>query len=125
MRGGLDSFRKLGFQPKEIRLIGGGAKSSLWRQITADILNVPIRIPQLEEAAALGAAVQALWCIESVKDSNCTAKTAKETMQKICASHISLDTTKKANPILSNVEQYDIAYTQYTSLVQALSPLYK
>ena len=58
MRGGLDAFRKLGFQPKEIRLIGGGSKSPLWRQIAADIMNLPIRVPALDEAAALGGAVQ-------------------------------------------------------------------
>ncbi|MFI3257269.1 MAG: xylulokinase, partial [Spirochaetales bacterium] len=45
IRAGLEAFRALGFSPKEIRLIGGGAKSALWRRIASDILNVPIKIP--------------------------------------------------------------------------------
>jgi len=43
---------------KEIRVIGGGAKSRIWRQIMADIYNKQILMPQiLEEANSLGAAV--------------------------------------------------------------------
>jgi xylulokinase len=116
MRGGLDSFRKLGFKPKEIRLIGGGAKSPIWRQIAADILNLPIRIPTLDEAAALGAAVQALWCLKS--------KTKEISIQSLCEEHISIDISKNTEPITANVAKYNDAYKQYSKLVTILSPLY-
>ncbi|OJF76696.1 MAG: xylulokinase [Treponema sp. CETP13] len=125
MRGGLDSFRKLGFQPKEIRLIGGGAKSPLWRQIAADVLNLPIRIPQKAEAAALGAAVQALWCLNCKENPTITTKEASESIQTLCKTHISLDETKNTDPVLQNVKKYNEAYTQYNNLVQQLTPLYK
>lgn len=43
---------------KEITLIGGGAKSRLWRQILADVWEKPILVPQyLEEATSMGAAI--------------------------------------------------------------------
>lgn len=43
---------------KEIRVIGGGARGRIWRQIMADIYNKKILMPQiLEEATSLGAAV--------------------------------------------------------------------
>jgi xylulokinase len=43
---------------RDITLIGGGAKSNLWRQILADVWEKPILIPQyLEEATSMGAAV--------------------------------------------------------------------
>ncbi len=53
-----DSFSELGYSPGEIRLIGGGAKSSLWRQIMADILDVPVvKLNFIEEATSVGAAM--------------------------------------------------------------------
>ena len=67
MRIGLEVFQDLGFQAREIRLIGGGAKSALWREIAANIMNLPIKLPENEEAAALGAAIQALWCLSHVE----------------------------------------------------------
>lgn len=117
MRGGLDAFRKLGFQPKEIRLIGGGSKSALWRQIAADVMNLPIRVPALDEAAALGGAVQALWCLQSMK--------GKSDIAALCAEHIKLDESKSANPIAENVAKYNEAYKAYSTVVDQLSPLYK
>lgn len=117
MRGGLEAFRKLGFKPKEIRLIGGGSKSPLWRQIAADVMNLPIRVPALDEAAALGGAVQALWCLKN--------KTGKCSIADLCAEHITLDTSKSADPIPENVAAYDKAYAEYEKVVGTLSPLYK
>jgi xylulokinase len=41
-----------------VRLIGGGARSPLWRQILADVLGMPILLPELvTEATSLGAAI--------------------------------------------------------------------
>ena len=117
MRGGLDAFRKLGFKPKQIRLIGGGSKSPIWRQIVADIMNLPIHVPALDEAAALGGAVQALWCLKNMS--------GKCSIAKLCAEHIKLDETKTAKPIAKNVKAYDKAYAEYTKVVDTLAPLYK
>jgi xylulokinase len=55
-------MKSLGLEPREIRATGGGAKSGTWLQITADILGTPVITLEEDEAAALGAAVQAIWC---------------------------------------------------------------
>lgn len=117
MRGGLEAFIKLGFKPKEIRLIGGGAKSSTWRQIAADILNVPVKIPVLDEAAALGAAIQALWCLKSNNES-CS-------ISKLCEEHIIIEENSNVLPIKKNVEEYNKAYNTYLENLEAVMPLYK
>ena len=117
MRGGLEAFRKLGFQPKEIRLIGGGSKSPIWRQIAADIMNLPIRVPLLDEAAALGGAVQALWCLKN--------QSGKCDIAQLCAEHIKLDESKSTNPIAENVAAYNKAYAEYDKIVKTLTPLYE
>ena len=114
LKGGLDAFKKLGFEPKEIRLIGGGAKSPLWRQIAADIMNVPVSVPVSEEAAALGAAVQALWCLEGG---------TPDRIKSLCAEHIRLNKEKSAQPG-SAVCEYERAYRDYNELLGQLTPLY-
>lgn len=45
--------------PSEIRLSGGGAKSALWRQIIADVVEAPVAITTSTEGPSLGAAILA------------------------------------------------------------------
>lgn len=59
---GLERMQELGIAPSEIRLIGGGSKSPIWRQIVADIFGVPVVCPKSRQGPAFGAALQALWC---------------------------------------------------------------
>jgi xylulokinase len=47
--------------PDELVLLGGGARSATWRQIVADITELPVVRPETEEGPALGAAIQAAW----------------------------------------------------------------
>ena len=54
----LDAFLEQGAAIEAMRLIGGGARSPLWRQILADIYELPILRPALlAEATSLGAAI--------------------------------------------------------------------
>ena len=41
-------------------ICGGGAKSKAWREITANILNLPVSVPQTEQGPAYGAAILAM-----------------------------------------------------------------
>jgi xylulokinase len=61
---GFARLRELGVGVSEVRLTGGGAKSAVWRQILADVFNVPVVCLKIEEGAALGAALQAMWAAE-------------------------------------------------------------
>lgn len=58
---GVDRMRSLGIAIDSVRLIGGGARNSLWRRILADVLAVPVQGLAEPESAALGAALQAAW----------------------------------------------------------------
>jgi xylulokinase len=54
----LEAFEQQGASVAAIRVIGGGARGRIWRQIMADIYGVPILRPALlEEATSLGAAI--------------------------------------------------------------------
>jgi xylulokinase len=58
---GAERMRHLGIRVGSVRIVGGGARSRLWRQIVADALGVPVVRLAEEESAAFGAALQALW----------------------------------------------------------------
>jgi xylulokinase len=49
--------QQAGVSFSEIRSVGGGARSALWNQIKADVLGLPILLPQTSVGAAFGAAV--------------------------------------------------------------------
>lgn len=54
----LDAFIEQGAEIDKIRLIGGGAKSIIWRNILSDMFNKTIIIPNLlDEATSMGAAL--------------------------------------------------------------------
>jgi xylulokinase len=48
-----------GLKVKELRVTGGGAQSTLWNRIKADVLQTPIRRVSRDEGAPLGAAMLA------------------------------------------------------------------
>ncbi len=53
----LEDLAQAGFRVTELYACGGGAKSSLWLQITADVCQIPIITTEIQEATALGAAI--------------------------------------------------------------------
>ena len=56
----LDVASELGAQVKRVRSMGGGARSDLWLQMKADLLGLPIEVPDCEETACLGDAIFAM-----------------------------------------------------------------
>jgi xylulokinase len=50
----------MGLALQEIRAVGGGARSPLWRQIKADVTGLPVSITNTTETTALGAGILAL-----------------------------------------------------------------
>lgn len=52
-------FQEMNLPVESIRLGGGGARSSLWRQIQADVYGHEVEIVEAEEGAAYGAAILA------------------------------------------------------------------
>jgi len=112
---GLEAFEELGLKPSGVHLIGGGSNSSQWRQIFADVFEVPVECPDASEAAALGGALQALWALEGGKTS----------MADICKEHIALDPSKKTLPNKDQAEAYRKAYSEYTKYIKLVTPLYQ
>jgi xylulokinase len=49
----------LGAHRADVTVVGGGSRSLAWNRIKADVLGIPIRVPRIREATALGAALLA------------------------------------------------------------------
>ena len=59
LRSNLDLLRAAGVPIAELHAVGGGARSPLWLALKANICQTPLRVPQVTEAACLGAALLA------------------------------------------------------------------
>ncbi len=59
LRDSLELLRALGVRPEVGRVSGGGARSVMWREIVASILDLPLETTAVEEGAAYGAALLA------------------------------------------------------------------
>lgn len=111
LRDTLEILREYDIEVNEIRASGGGAKSSLWRHIQADIFNASILSTSIEEAPACGVALMAsVGCgaFASLKDA--------------CRSIIKI--TGEVSPDPTNVEIYEEYYETYRSLYPILKDTY-
>jgi len=107
MRDSLEIIRELGIEVKEIRLSGGGARSSLWRQMQADIYGFPVCTINATEGPAFGAALLAgvgTGVFSSVEE----------------ACRATIRVTSRTEPTEANVNLYNRYYPQYRQLYQSL-----
>jgi xylulokinase len=59
LRMNTDLLQAAGIPIEALHAVGGGARSSLWLQLKADICHIPLRVPTVTEAACRGAALLA------------------------------------------------------------------
>jgi xylulokinase len=59
LRDSLDLIAELGERPRVGRVSGGGARSHLWLEIVASVLDLPLELCTVDEGAAYGAALLA------------------------------------------------------------------
>jgi xylulokinase len=94
-------------QIKEVRVTGGGARSPLWRQILADVLDVELTTVASEEGAAYGAALLAAVGTGTFPD-----------VQTACEKTIQITGRTKPSP---DGKIYNELYPIYRDLYPALS----
>jgi xylulokinase len=115
MNYGLRRLGKLGVKPREIRVTGGGARSSVWRQIMADIFGVPVVAMEEDESAALGGAIQAAWCVAKKEG-------RKTTLAELAKTTVAIDETTRAQPKPANTAIYRDLQRQQDKLRASLWP---
>jgi xylulokinase len=111
VRRNIEVIEGIGVPVTEIRSLGGGARSPLWKQIEADVTGRPVLTTNNEEAATLGAAIlagKAVGIYSSVAE-------AVGQMVQIKA---------RFEPAAENKSSYDEAFRTYVDLYTALCPLF-
>jgi xylulokinase len=94
----------------QVRATGGGAKSSVWRQIIADILNVELVTTNAQEGPAFGAALLAG-----------VASGVYASVEQACEATIKVAERTPPDPVRAAL--YAEAYKTYQALYPALKPL--
>jgi xylulokinase len=107
LRDSLELLRSLGVRSELGRISGGGARSSLWREIVASVLDLPLETVAVEEGAAYGAALLA-GCRDGTFDD---PRAAAERCVRV---------TGRVEPDLEWVSHYAEGYERFGRLYPAL-----
>lgn len=101
----------LGHPLEEITAVGGGASGSHWMQMLADVLQIPVLVPQANQhTGAIGGAYCALMGLGVCRD-------LSEIRQKVWIA-------KRYEPNRENWEEYQRMYEAFTGLYSALEPVF-
>jgi xylulokinase len=105
----LDVFTDIGISPARVMITNGGSKSTLWKQIHADVLGLEMLPVRGHPGASLGAAVIAAIGIGAL-----------DTWSDV-SQFISLDPPVVPDPARYGV--YDLAYATWRELGDAVAPI--
>jgi xylulokinase len=111
LRRNLDLVAAGGIKACEIRNSGGGARSSLWNQIKADVCGIPVVNLGSEEAALLGNAILCAVACEEF-----------DSIAQACATMVSLK--RRVEPGI-NQEAYAELYLRYCNLDDHMDRFYR
>jgi ribulose kinase len=97
-----------GLKVERVFVGGGGARSSLWLQIHADILKQPVHLARETEACALGSAMAAAVAAGSYHDFDAAAR-----------SMVAIE--RRVEPDAGNAGAYDDLFGKYVDLYAKLN----
>jgi xylulokinase len=112
VRRNVEVIEGLGVPVDEVRALGGGARSQVWKQMEADIIGRPVLTTVNEEAATLGAAIlagKAVGLYSNVEE----------------AAGRMIQVKERFDPNPGNRGVYDETYGTYVKLYEALCPLFE
>lgn len=103
LRDSLEVARSLGIRIDSSRICGGGAKSLLWRQIIAAVMNVKLEIIESEEGPGYGAAILAAVGCGTF-----------ESVERACEKLVKVIDTVEPDQLL--VQKYEEKYQKFKQL---------
>jgi xylulokinase len=109
----LKLVRDLGIRIDEVRAVGGGARSSIWRQILADVFQTEITLINSSEGGAFGVALLAgagigVWA----------------NTREACDATLKVTTRVEPSTDKSVIERYAETYARYRELYPALAGIF-
>lgn len=111
IRDSLEVAKSLGIQIERTKICGGGAKSSLWKKIIANVLNLKVDVIESEEGPALGSAMLA-----AVANKEYTS--VEEAAEKIVKV---IDTIEPTDDL---VQKYEVKYNKFKQIYPTVKDLF-
>lgn len=112
LRESLEIIQQLGVPIREMRLSGGGAKSQLWKQIFADVMDQAACTINAEQGPAFGVA---LLASVGIGHFNSIEEACKATIEVV----------NKTQPKKTASKQYDKLFPIYQSIYKNLKPTFQ
>jgi xylulokinase len=112
LRKNLEIVESIAGPVQELRSTGGGARSRLWLQIKADVLQKPVTMVDVEESACLGAAMLGAAAAGHFRD-----------LEEASAAMVHIGDT--LNPDPANQHSYQQGYAAYLELYDRLAPMFR
>lgn len=112
LRDSLEIAKDLGIRIERTKICGGGARSPLWRQMIADILNLKVDLIEVEEGPAYGGAILAAVA-------NKEFESVEEAAQKL------IRVTATIEPDLETVDLYEERYQKFRRIYPGLKEIFK
>ncbi len=111
MRDVVERLAALGIDTSQLLLLGGGAKSRIWAQIRADLVQRPAQVSPVADSSPVGAGLLAAVAAGM-------AGSLDEAADRIAPPEATID------PDRSRRAAYDDAYGRYRRLFQSLKPMF-
>ena len=111
LRDSMEAAKSTGLHPERSKICGGGAKSSLWRKIITNVMNMKIDRIESEEGPGYGAAIlAAVGC------------GAFSSVEEAAGRLVKITDTEEPDPQLAG--KYEEKYQKYRKLYPALKEFY-
>ena len=117
LKNGFEAFERTGLSFSSIRVTGGGAASAGWRQMIADIFDLPVTVLKQQEGGALGAAIQALWVCQS-------SQGRRGSISEFVDEYLLMEDATTHEPDARTSAGYGEYYQTYLRHFEVISPLY-
>ncbi|HBN56685.1 MAG TPA: xylulokinase [Lachnospiraceae bacterium] len=112
LRDSLEVAKSLGIRIERTKICGGGAKSPLWKKIIANVMNLKVDVPAIEEGPALGGAMLAA-----------VACGAYGSVEEAASRLVKTVDTISPDPALA--ARYEERYQQFKKIYPACRPLFE
>ncbi len=106
----METLNELGIEMSRVRIIGGGAKGDLWRQIVADVLGMSMEKVKVDDSSfgtAMLAAVGIHWFDSYAQ-----------------AAEVCIEIDSITEPQAQTQAVYDSLFIKYKAIANALAPIY-
>ena len=111
IRDSMEVARSLGLSIPSSRICGGGARSGLWKEILANVLNIPLESLASEQGPGMGGAMLAMVACGEYRS-----------VQEVCDRFVRVESVVNPDPVLA--AKYERQYQKFRKIYPAMRTLF-